>query len=58
PALVEANYEAIQYLLRDRRRQMRNNDIRTELEYFSEDYYEEREMEPRPEPTRAATPPL
>ncbi|GJR75239.1 hypothetical protein Tco_0087604 [Tanacetum coccineum] len=58
PALVEANYEAIQYLLRDRRRQMRNNDIRTELEYFSKDYYEEREMEPRPEPTRAATPPL
>ncbi|GKC13080.1 hypothetical protein Tco_1009862 [Tanacetum coccineum] len=45
-------------LLRERRRQMRNNDLRTELEYFSEDYDEEREMEPRPEPTRAATPPL
>ncbi|GJW53457.1 hypothetical protein Tco_0097542 [Tanacetum coccineum] len=37
---------------------MRNNVLRTELEYFSEDYDEEREMEPRPEPTRAATPPL
>ncbi|GJV65286.1 hypothetical protein Tco_1476114, partial [Tanacetum coccineum] len=28
------------------------------LEYFIKDYDEEREMEPRPEPTRAATPPL
>ncbi|GJZ57937.1 hypothetical protein Tco_0613431 [Tanacetum coccineum] len=37
---------------------MRNNDLRTELEYFSEDYDEEREMEPRPELVRAATPPL
>ncbi|GJX06081.1 reverse transcriptase domain-containing protein [Tanacetum coccineum] len=27
-------------------------------QYFSEDYDEEQEMEPRPEPTRAATPPL
>ncbi|GJY99911.1 hypothetical protein Tco_0517341 [Tanacetum coccineum] len=37
---------------------MRNNDLRTELEYFSEDYDEEREMEPRPEPVRAAITPL
>ncbi|GJV71971.1 hypothetical protein Tco_1491966 [Tanacetum coccineum] len=58
PAFVEANYEALESLLRDWRRQMRNNDLRTELEYFSKDYDEEREMEPRPEPTRAATPPL
>nr|GEU37340.1 hypothetical protein [Tanacetum cinerariifolium] len=39
-------------------RSMRNNDLRTELEYFSEDYDEEREMEPRPKPARAITPPL
>ncbi|GKE52241.1 hypothetical protein Tco_1487397 [Tanacetum coccineum] len=58
PAFIKANYEALESLLRDRRRQMRNDDLRTELEYFSEDYDEEREMEPRPEPTRAATPPL
>ncbi|GKC33032.1 hypothetical protein Tco_1040326, partial [Tanacetum coccineum] len=58
PAFVEANYEALESLLRDRHRQMHNNDLRTELEYFSKDYNEEREMEPRPEPTRAATPPL
>ncbi|GJR44110.1 hypothetical protein Tco_1312213 [Tanacetum coccineum] len=58
PAFVEANYETLESLLRDRRRQMRNNDLRTELEYFSEDYDEEREMEPRPEPARAVTPPL
>ncbi|GKB12865.1 hypothetical protein Tco_0846788 [Tanacetum coccineum] len=58
PTFVEANYEALESLLRDQRRQMRNNDIRTELEYFGEDYDEKREMDPRPEPTRAATPPL
>ncbi|GJX17099.1 retrotransposon protein, putative, ty3-gypsy subclass [Tanacetum coccineum] len=58
PTFVEANYEALKSLLRDQRRQMRNNDLQTELEYFSEDYDEEREMEPRHEPTRAATPPL
>nr|GEY26239.1 hypothetical protein [Tanacetum cinerariifolium] len=58
PTFVEANYETLESLLRDRRRQMRNNDLRTELEYFSEDYDEEREMEPRPGPARAVTPPL
>ncbi|GJT12409.1 reverse transcriptase domain-containing protein [Tanacetum coccineum] len=58
PAFVEANYEALESLLRDRRRQMHNNDLRTKLEYFSEDYDKEQEMEPRPEPTRATTPPL
>nr|GEZ45041.1 hypothetical protein [Tanacetum cinerariifolium] len=57
-AFVKANYEALESLLRDRRRQMRNNDLRTELEYFNKDYNEEREMDPRPEPTRAATPPF
>ncbi|GKE01743.1 hypothetical protein Tco_1389726 [Tanacetum coccineum] len=58
PAFVEANYETLESLLRDQRRQMRNNDLRTELEYFSEDYDKEREMEPRPEPARVVTPPL
>ncbi|GJU17422.1 hypothetical protein Tco_1145388 [Tanacetum coccineum] len=53
PTFMEANYETLESLLRDRRRQMRNNDLRTELEYFSEDYYEERVIEPRPEPARA-----
>ncbi|GJR16348.1 hypothetical protein Tco_0799000 [Tanacetum coccineum] len=57
-AFIEANYEALESLLRDRRRQMHNNDLRTELEYFSEDYNKEREMEPRSGPTRATTPPL
>nr|GEZ83451.1 RNA-directed DNA polymerase [Tanacetum cinerariifolium] len=55
---VEAIYEALESLLKDRHRQMRNNDLRTELEYFSEDYDKEQEMEPRPKPTRSATPPL
>nr|GEX63424.1 reverse transcriptase domain-containing protein [Tanacetum cinerariifolium] len=58
PAFVEANYETLESLVRDRRRQMRNNNHRTELDYFSEDYDEEREMEPRPKPARAVTPPL
>ncbi|GKE45651.1 hypothetical protein Tco_1472935, partial [Tanacetum coccineum] len=57
-AFVEANYETLESLLRDRRRQMHNNNLRTELEYFSEDYDEEREIKPRPEPARAVTPPL
>ncbi|GKB44377.1 reverse transcriptase domain-containing protein [Tanacetum coccineum] len=58
PAFVEANYEVLESLLRERQRHIRNEDLRTELEYFSEDYDEKREMEPRPEPTREATPPL
>ncbi|GJS95539.1 hypothetical protein Tco_0802507 [Tanacetum coccineum] len=58
PAFVEANYEILESLLRERRRQIRNEDLQTELEYFSEDYDEEREMEPRPEPHREATPTL
>ncbi|GKE27647.1 hypothetical protein Tco_1443031 [Tanacetum coccineum] len=56
PSFVEANYETLESPQRDRRRQMHNKDLRTELEYFSEDYDEEREMEPRPEPARAVTP--
>ncbi|GKC83812.1 hypothetical protein Tco_1139529, partial [Tanacetum coccineum] len=55
---IEANYEILESLLRDRRRQICNEDLRTELEYFSEDYDEELEMEPRPERTREVTPPL
>ncbi|GJV29964.1 hypothetical protein Tco_1386412 [Tanacetum coccineum] len=58
PAFVEANYEILESLLRDWRRQIRNEDLRMELEYFSEDYDEEREIEPRPERTRKVTPPL
>ncbi|GJZ69621.1 hypothetical protein Tco_0633171 [Tanacetum coccineum] len=58
PAFVEANYEILESLLRKRRRQIRNEDLRIELEYFSEDYDEEREMELRPEPHREATPTL
>ncbi|GJQ98656.1 reverse transcriptase domain-containing protein [Tanacetum coccineum] len=45
-------------LIRERRRQIRNDDLRAELEYFSKDYDEEREMEPRHEPNREATPTL
>ncbi|GJV51785.1 hypothetical protein Tco_1447526 [Tanacetum coccineum] len=56
PAFVEANYEILESLLRDRQRQIRNEDLRIELEYFSKDYDEEREMEPRPERTRGVTP--
>nr|GEU39094.1 reverse transcriptase domain-containing protein [Tanacetum cinerariifolium] len=45
---IEANYEVLESLLRERRRQKRNEDLRTELEYFSEEYDKEREMELRP----------
>ncbi|GJW19126.1 hypothetical protein Tco_0026562 [Tanacetum coccineum] len=37
---------------------IRNEDLRTEQEYFSEDYDEEREMEPRLGRTKEATPSL
>ncbi|GJT75922.1 reverse transcriptase domain-containing protein [Tanacetum coccineum] len=53
---VEANYEVIKSLLRERRRQGRNEDIHNKLEYFSEEYDEEREMEPRPMRVWEATP--
>ncbi|GKF02998.1 hypothetical protein Tco_0029921 [Tanacetum coccineum] len=55
PAFVEANYEILKSFLREQRRQISNEDLRTELEYFSKDYDEEREMELRPEPRREAT---
>ncbi|GJZ99830.1 hypothetical protein Tco_0672381 [Tanacetum coccineum] len=38
-----------------RRRHARNKDVRTELDYYSEEYNEEREMEPRPVRVREAT---
>ncbi|GJS94021.1 hypothetical protein Tco_0800989 [Tanacetum coccineum] len=57
-AFVEANYEIFESLLRDRRRHIRNEDLQEGLEYFSEDYDEELEMEPRPERTREVTLPL
>ncbi|GJZ25318.1 hypothetical protein Tco_0562777 [Tanacetum coccineum] len=37
PAFVEANYEVLESLLKESRRQMRNEDLRTELEYYSEE---------------------
>ncbi|GKD50796.1 hypothetical protein Tco_1279772 [Tanacetum coccineum] len=48
PAFVEANYEVLISLLRDARRYVHNEDLHTKLDYYSEDYDEEREMEPRP----------
>ncbi|GJV74724.1 hypothetical protein Tco_1506308 [Tanacetum coccineum] len=58
PDFIEANYEVHESLLREQRRPIRNEDLQTELDYFSEDYNEERELEPRPRPTRETTPPL
>ncbi|GJY62639.1 hypothetical protein Tco_0464099 [Tanacetum coccineum] len=40
---MEANYELLESLLRDRRRQVRNEDLLTELDYYSEEYDEERD---------------
>ncbi|GKC59971.1 hypothetical protein Tco_1087569 [Tanacetum coccineum] len=34
PAFMEANYEILESLLRERQRQIRNEDLCTELEYF------------------------
>ncbi|GJZ86725.1 hypothetical protein Tco_0658335 [Tanacetum coccineum] len=57
-AFVETNYEILESVVRERGRQIRNEYLRTELGYFSEEYDEEREMEPRPEQNRETTPPL
>ncbi|GKC37819.1 hypothetical protein Tco_1050203 [Tanacetum coccineum] len=46
---------AIQSLLRDHRRHVRNEDLRTELDYYSKKYDEEREMEPKLVRVREAT---
>ncbi|GJW45827.1 hypothetical protein Tco_0077473 [Tanacetum coccineum] len=58
PAFVEANHEILESFLRDRQRQILNEDLQIELEYFSEDYDEELEMEPRPERARKVSPPF
>ncbi|GKC32017.1 reverse transcriptase domain-containing protein [Tanacetum coccineum] len=55
PTFLEANYDILESLLRERRRQIRNEDLRIEPEYISEDYDEEQEMKPRPKPRREAT---
>ncbi|GJT37163.1 hypothetical protein Tco_0937028 [Tanacetum coccineum] len=56
PTFVEANYEVLESLLREHRRQRGNEDLRTELEYFSEEYDKESVMEPRPTRIREAIP--
>nr|GEZ27408.1 hypothetical protein [Tanacetum cinerariifolium] len=47
PTFVEANCEVLESLLRYCRRQVHNEDLRAELDYYSEKYYKEMEMEPR-----------
>ncbi|GJV06006.1 hypothetical protein Tco_1343662 [Tanacetum coccineum] len=46
-AFMEVNYEVLKSLIRDHRRQVRNEDLHTESNYYNEDYDEEREMELR-----------
>ncbi|GJX31991.1 hypothetical protein Tco_0241846 [Tanacetum coccineum] len=42
PAFVEANYEVLESLLREWRKQIHNEDLQTELEYLSEDSHAKR----------------
>nr|GEU43982.1 UBN2 domain-containing protein [Tanacetum cinerariifolium] len=58
PSFVEANYEILESLLKERRKQIRNEYLRIKLEYFSEEYDEEREMELRHVRIRETTPVL
>ncbi|GJU47383.1 hypothetical protein Tco_1204649 [Tanacetum coccineum] len=58
PTFVEANYEVLESLLKGRRKKMSNEDLCTKLDYYSEEYDEEMEMEPRPTRVREATPVL
>ncbi|GKD76074.1 hypothetical protein Tco_1334356, partial [Tanacetum coccineum] len=55
PAFVEANYEVLESLLWERRKQIYNKDPHTKLEYLSEEYDKEREREPRPVRIRETT---
>ncbi|GKE03356.1 hypothetical protein Tco_1395374 [Tanacetum coccineum] len=55
PTFIKANYEVLESLLRERRRQIRNEDLHTKLEYYSEEYDDKREMEPRNACIREAT---
>ncbi|GJW69260.1 retrovirus-related pol polyprotein from transposon TNT 1-94 [Tanacetum coccineum] len=57
-AFVKANYEVLKSLLREHPRQMRSKDLYTKVEYYSEEYDEEREMEPRPTRVKETTPAL
>ncbi|GKD01728.1 hypothetical protein Tco_1172002 [Tanacetum coccineum] len=54
-AFVEAKNEVLKSILRDRRRQVHNEDLRTKLDYYSGEYDEEREMELRPVCARETT---
>lgn len=56
PTFVDANYEELESLLRARRRKIKNTEMRRELEYSSDEYDEEIEMEPRPSIPRAHHP--
>nr|GFD46666.1 hypothetical protein [Tanacetum cinerariifolium] len=47
PTFMEANYEVLESFLRDLKIQVRDEDLRTKLDYYSEEYDEEREMELR-----------
>ncbi|GJX48984.1 hypothetical protein Tco_0275829 [Tanacetum coccineum] len=47
-AFVEAKNEVLKSILRDRKRQVHNEDLRTKLDYYGGEYDEEREMELRP----------
>nr|GEU99575.1 reverse transcriptase domain-containing protein [Tanacetum cinerariifolium] len=43
PAFMETNYEVLESLPRYRRRQVRNEDLHTELDYYREEYNKERD---------------
>ncbi|GJZ03437.1 hypothetical protein Tco_0536712 [Tanacetum coccineum] len=58
PAFVEPVYEVLESALREQWKQIRNKEHHTELEYFSEEYDKEREMELRPIRIRETTPVL
>nr|GEV45257.1 reverse transcriptase domain-containing protein [Tanacetum cinerariifolium] len=48
-------FDPLRSLIVERRKQIRNEHLRTELEYFNEEYDKEREMEPRPIRARETT---
>ncbi|GKA30259.1 hypothetical protein Tco_0716564 [Tanacetum coccineum] len=56
PTFVKANYKVLKSLIRECKRQGSHEDLLNKLEYFSEEYDEVREIEPRPIRVLEATP--
>ncbi|GJS75216.1 hypothetical protein Tco_0725097 [Tanacetum coccineum] len=58
PLIADNLLKTIWFSTHHASQQIRNEDLHTELGYFSKEYDKEREMKPRPEQNKETTPPL